>query len=122
MNKVLLSYVGLLCAISGCASSPAVSTHDAVSGSPAVQPAAHEELRNFNIGAGYAPTTLNQFAQQANEQVLFDFNVVQHRQTQAVEGTLKPSEALWRMLNGTGLVADNVNDLTVAVTPTHRSL
>jgi hypothetical protein len=49
--------------------------------------------------------------------VLFDFSVLRNRQTRGVEGMLQPSEALRSMLENTGLVASNVNELTVAITP-----
>jgi len=103
MNRVLLGCVSLLASIAGCTSSPPVSTH--------------EELRKFAVPAGDAPTALMEFSRQANKQVLFDFGVLRSRQTRGVEGMLQPSEALRSMLEGTGLVASNVDEITVAITP-----
>jgi hypothetical protein len=117
MNRVLLSYVSLLSLISGCTSSSALSTHDAGQKMPSVESGAHEELRQFNIAAGDAPTALNEFSRQANKQVLFDYAVLRTRQTRGVEGMLQPSEALRSMLKDTGLVARDVNELTLAITP-----
>jgi len=117
MNRVLLSYVSLLSLISGCTSSSALSTHDAGHKMPSVESGAHEEVRKFDIAAGNAPTALNEFSRQANKQVLFDYAIVQTRQTRGVEGMLQPSEALRSMLKDTGLFAHDVNELTVAVTP-----
>jgi hypothetical protein len=104
MNRVLLGYVSLLSLLSACTSSPPLSTHK-------------EELRSFHIPAEDAPTALNEFSRQSNKQILFDYMVLRNRQTRAVDGTLQPSAALGSMLKGTGLVARNVNDLTVAVVP-----
>jgi hypothetical protein len=117
MNRVLLGYVSLLSLISGCTSPSALSTHDAAHKMPLVESGTHEELREFHLAAGDAPTTLSEFSRQSNKQVLFDFDVVRRRQTRVVEGTLPPSEALRSMLKGTGLVADAVNEKTFAVTP-----
>ena len=121
MNRVLLGYVSLCLLISGCTSSSVLSTHDAGHKMPAVESGAHEEVRKFNIAAGEAPTALNEFSRQANKQVLYDFNVLRTRQTHAVEGMLEPSAALRSMLKGTGLVADNVNELTVAIVPDRQA-
>jgi iron complex outermembrane recepter protein len=88
---------------------------------PLAQSGIHEESRNFEIAAGDVPTALGEFSGQANKQVLFDFNVVRNRQTRAVSGTLPPSEALRTMLKGTGLVANSVNERTIAVTPPRAS-
>jgi hypothetical protein len=121
MNRVLLSYVGLCLLISGCASSSALSTHDGGHKMPSVESGAHEELQQFNIAAGDAPTNLNEFSRQANKQVLFDYSVMSTRQTRAVEGMLQPSDALRSMLKGTDLVARNVNELTVAIMPKRQA-
>jgi len=75
-----------------------------------------EEPRQFNIEAGEAPTTLNEYCQQADKQVLFDYQELRHRRTRSVVGMLTPSEALKRLLQGTDLVADSVNEQTLAVT------
>ena len=117
MNRVLLSYISLCLLISGCTSSSALSTHDAGHKMPSVESGAHEELRKFDIAAGDAPTALSEFSRQANKQVLFDYGVLRTRQTRGVEGMLQPSEALISMLKDTGLVAHDVNELTVAITP-----
>jgi hypothetical protein len=78
-------------------------------------PAPAEEPRQFNIEAGEAPTTLNQYCEQADKQVLFDYQELRHRLTHRVAGMLTPSEALKVMLQDTGLVADSVNEQTLAV-------
>jgi hypothetical protein len=115
MNKVLLSLIGLLCLISGCAASSVVSTRDADHVASPVQSVAPEEAREFHIPAGDAPTALNQFSRQAHRQVLFDYVTLQKRQTRAVEGTLPPSQALKALLKDTGLISDDVNENTVAI-------
>ena len=119
MNKVLLSSVGLLCLVSGCAASSATMTRGAGPATSPVQSVASEEALEFHIPAGDAPTALNQFSIQSNKQVLFDYVVLQKRQTPAVEGTLRPSEALKALLKNTGLIADDVNENTIAIVPDH---
>ena len=88
-----------------------------VAGNRGILSAGSEESRKFDIPAADASTALLEFSQQADRQVLFDYAVLRNRRTRSVEGTLPPSEALRSMLKGTGLVADNVNEMTVAVTP-----
>jgi hypothetical protein len=79
------------------------------------EPVPAEEPRQYNIEAGEAPTTLNQYSQQSDKQVLFDYEELLHRRTHSVVGMLTPSEALKRLLQGTGLVAESVNEQTLAV-------
>lgn len=72
---------------------------------------------HFHIEAGDASLALNEFSRQSNLQVLFDYNVLRKKTTRLVDGDLKPARALKKMLAGTGLVFDFVNDHTLAVTP-----
>jgi hypothetical protein len=80
-------------------------------------PGATEQARPFKIAAGAAPTALTEYSQQSDRQVLFDFKKLRHRHTHSVTGLLTPSEALKQMLEGTGLVADNVDGQTIAIAP-----
>ena len=80
------------------------------------EPAPAEAPRQYNIEAGEAPTTLNQYCQQSDKQVLFDYQELRHRRTHSVVGRLTPSEALKMLLQGTDLVAESVNEQTLAVT------
>jgi hypothetical protein len=90
------------------------SVHAETPAEPATS-AATEEPRQFNIEAGEAPTTLNEYCQQSDKQVLFDYKELRHRITHSVTGMLTPSEALKVMLQGTGLIADSVNEQTIAI-------
>jgi len=74
-----------------------------------------EELHQFNIEAGEAPTTLNEYCQQSDKQVLFDYKQLRHHRTHSVAGKLTPSEALKVMLQGSDLVADSVDERTIAI-------
>lgn len=76
--------------------------------------------RHFELQAGDATVTLNEFGRQSDLQVLFDFNVLKGLKTRAVHGDLDASDALTSMLAGTNLVFDFVNDRTLAVTPDRR--
>lgn len=77
---------------------------------------AASRLQAFHIEAGDATLTLNEFSRQSGLQLLFDYNVVRGRRTQAVSGEYEAAAALSRMLAGTGLMFDFVNDRTLAVT------
>jgi len=73
--------------------------------------------RHFELPAGDAVSTLNEFSRQADLQVLFDFTVLKGVSTRGVSGDLDASEALASMLAGTDLMFDFVNDHTLAITP-----
>ncbi len=73
-------------------------------------------LRTFHIEAGDATLTLNEFSRQSGLQLLFDYNVVRGRKTQAVSGDYEAPAALRRMLADTDLVFDFVNERTLAIT------
>lgn len=72
--------------------------------------------RDFDIDAGQATLTLNEFSRQSDLQVLFDFNALKERRTRQVRGNLTPQEALAQMLGDTDLTFDFVNERTLAVT------
>lgn len=61
------------------------------------------ELLGFNIPAGPAASTLQEFAVQSNLNVLFQSDAVGTQPTRAVMGTFSPGEALIIMLAGSGL-------------------
>jgi outer membrane receptor protein involved in Fe transport/urease accessory protein UreE len=74
-------------------------------------------LRRFDLEAGDASEQLNEFSRQSDLQVLFDFERLKGMKTRAVSGEMKAADALERMLAGTVLVFDFVNEHTLAVTP-----
>jgi hypothetical protein len=117
MKTVLLSSIGLLCLIAGCASSSAVKTRAVELPPPLASSNTDETAREFHIPASDAPTALSVFSRQADRQVLFDYVVLRDRQTRAVDGVLTPSGALETMLSGSGLIAEVVNERTLAITP-----
>lgn len=69
----------------------------------------------FKISAGDASITLKDFGNQAKLQTLFDFSLVKALKTKAVEGNLEPEAALARMLEGTNLTYERVNERTIAI-------
>jgi outer membrane receptor protein involved in Fe transport len=77
---------------------------------------ASAKLQTFHIDAGDATVTLNEFSRQSSLQLLFDYNVVNGRTTQAISGEYDAPTALTRMLTDTGLMFDFVNDRTLALT------
>jgi iron complex outermembrane recepter protein len=82
-----------------------------------LRPALAAPVVEFHVPAGDAARTLNEFSRQANLQLLFDYNLVQGRRTQAVDGWYEARDALRRMLGDTGLTFKLVNERTFAVTP-----
>jgi len=117
MNTRWLSSMGLLWVMAGCVSCSALGTRSVERSVVLPSPNTAETPREFHIPAADAPTALNVFSRQAGTQVLFDYIVLRLRQTRAVDGTLIPSEALQAMLKGSGLVAEAVNERTLAITP-----
>ena len=71
----------------------------------AVQGAAAEQKRSYNLPSGDAATTLNQFAGASGQQIIFMMEKVKGERTNAVAGDYAAREALDRMLAGTGLSA-----------------
>lgn len=70
----------------------------------------------FQIAAGDALESLNEFGVQSGMQMLFVKKVVQGHPTAALEGRFQTrEEALEKLLQGTGLTYEVVNDRTVAV-------
>ena len=76
--------------------------------------------RHYDLPAGEAAATLNEFGRQSDLQVLFDFNQLKGLRTRAVKAELDASAALTRMLAGSGLVFEFVNEGTLAVTPAQK--
>ncbi len=73
------------------------------------------QKRQFEVAAGSAAQTLNEFSRQANLQLLFDADAVRGFQTQAVSGEMEVADALALLLGKTNLVYEFVNERTVAV-------
>lgn len=72
----------------------------------------------INIPAGSAAHTLiREFADQTGLQLLVDFEEIRNLDTPAVTGQLTASETLARMLEGTRLTFEFVNEWTVAIVP-----
>lgn len=70
---------------------------------------------HFDVAAADADDSIRAWARQAHMQVLYDANAVAGLVTRPVRGEYEPIEALRIMLGATGLLADLVNERTVAV-------
>lgn len=75
------------------------------------------EKRPFKIPASPAPEALAEFIRQSGFQVLFDFDAIRGINTHEVSGHLDPTEVLARMLEGSGLTFEFINERTVSVRP-----
>jgi hypothetical protein len=75
------------------------------------------DKRPFKIPASPAPEALAEFIRQSGFQVLFDFDAIRDIHTHEVSGHLDPAEALARMLEGSGLTFELINERTVSVRP-----
>ncbi len=69
----------------------------------------------FAIDAQDADMALTLFSDQSRLQILFDYNAVQGIRTQSVNGRLRVTDALGRMLKGTGLTYEVINDRTISI-------
>src|SRR6476659_1308810 len=69
----------------------------------------------FDIAAQDAASALTQFGEQSHLQLIFDFDAVQGVETHAVAGQLRVVDALWRLLSGTGLTYEIINDRTISI-------
>jgi iron complex outermembrane recepter protein len=74
--------------------------------------------KHFNLPAGDAGKMLNQFSQQAEMQLLFDFTKLAGKQTHAVVGDYEPLDALKKLIDGLPVKYTLVNDRTLALTVT----
>jgi iron complex outermembrane receptor protein len=69
----------------------------------------------FDIEAQEAAAALAEFSAQAGLQLLFDYDAVQGLRTRAVNGRMRVKDALGRLLTGTGLTYEIVNERTISV-------
>jgi iron complex outermembrane recepter protein len=78
-------------------------------------------LAAFNIEAQPLEDALNEFAQQANCQLLFQSDVVAKRTAPPLEGRLAPEAALRVLLQDSGLEYQFINTKTVAIRTAHAA-
>lgn len=78
------------------------------------------DLRRFNIPAGPAAITLNDWSRQSSQQLLFNYNDVGSIPSNAVQGLFTPREALAKMMEGGPLRFYLINPITWAVVPVWR--
>ncbi|HEV7606648.1 MAG TPA: TonB-dependent receptor [Steroidobacteraceae bacterium] len=69
----------------------------------------------FNIPAQEAASALAEFSAQARLQLLFDYDAVQGIRTQAITGRMSVADALTRLLSGSGLTFEAINQRTISV-------
>jgi iron complex outermembrane receptor protein len=81
----------------------------------AVLARAQESPPQFAIDAQDAAGGLAQFSEQARLQLLFDYDAVQGIRTQPVSGSLRVADALGRLLTGTGLTFEVINERTISI-------
>ena len=77
---------------------------------------------HLHIEAQDAASALSQFSTQARLQVLFDYQLVQGIRTQPVSGRLRVADALGRLLAGTCLGFEVVNDRTISIVRDPKSI
>lgn len=70
----------------------------------------------FEIDAGDAPITLNEFSTQSGLQMLFDYEVMRGIPTNRISGTHKPFDALNEMIAGTEIQYEFINQRTITLT------
>jgi iron complex outermembrane receptor protein len=85
--------------------------------------AAYAQTDSFelDIAAQDAAGALSEFSAQTRLQLLFDYEAVQGRKTQAIAGRFTATEALARMLSGSDLAFEVINSRTISVVRLARS-
>ncbi len=78
-------------------------------------PAPAQTAPEFDIAAQDAASALARFGEQSHLQLVFDFEAVQGIETRAISGRLRVADALGRMLSGTGLTFEVINDRTITI-------
>jgi iron complex outermembrane receptor protein len=76
---------------------------------------AQDQRPEFDIAAQDADMALTLFSDQSRLQILFDYNAVQGIRTQGINGRLRSLDALGRLLSGTGLTFEVINDRTISI-------
>jgi iron complex outermembrane recepter protein len=76
---------------------------------------AQSGTHEFKIAAQDAVGALTQFGEQSKLQVLFDYEALQGVRTAQLHGRLRSTEALRRLLKGTGLTYHVVNARTISI-------
>ena len=76
---------------------------------------AQTEIHAFNIEAQDAADALEEFSAQSHQQLLFDYEAVQGIETPLLRGEWAVAEALDRLLAGSGLSYEIVNDRTISI-------
>lgn len=74
-----------------------------------------DTVRAFEIPAQPLRTSLERFAEQADVQMLYTLDVVEGVQSQAVQGSYPPEQALKILLKGTGLTGERTDTNTITV-------
>ncbi|MFT4090270.1 MAG: TonB-dependent receptor [Asticcacaulis sp.] len=74
-----------------------------VSGGIAVPAVVQAQSHTYDVPAGALTPALNQLARQGGLELIYDASLTQNRKTQGVHGSYSASEALSRLLAGTGL-------------------
>src|SRR6185312_3375269 len=72
-------------------------------------------LRHFDIQSEVATLALKEFARQADISLVFSSTVVANRQTSGIHGDFTISDALRKLLDGTGLSFKQVSANTIAI-------
>lgn len=81
---------------------------------------ARETAVAFNIPAGDLSVALERFSTQSGIQAMYRQNLVTGKRAPAVSGSFSPAAALTRLLAGTGLASERVNDRTYVLKPTAK--
>ncbi|HEX7011804.1 MAG TPA: TonB-dependent receptor [Steroidobacteraceae bacterium] len=76
---------------------------------------AEAAAREFDIAAGSLAEALRQYAEQSGDQVVFYSDIGRGRESAPVRGRYTREEALRKLLENTGLVAQRLNSKTVAI-------
>src|SRR5262245_33128218 len=78
-------------------------------------PVRAQSAPEYEIAAQDAAGRLAQFGERSKLQVVFDYDAVQGIVTRAISGRMRVADALGRLLSGTGLNFEVINDRTITI-------
>ncbi len=116
-RRIFVLLISLAAGAAGSVVSSETRAADGSSGNP-------NQIHQFDIPAGDAALRLNDFSNQSGLQLLFGFELMKGIKLKAVRGPYKPFDALDRMIAGTPIRYEFINQRTVTSRSrqTHRKV
>jgi len=81
---------------------------------------AQTQVQNYRIEAGDLESVLSRFGTQSRIQLIYPPDLLEGKRSKGLNGQHSPAEALQRLLEGSGLDAERVNETTVVIKKSER--